>query len=114
MSMIPSIWSGHARRWGDVETGWQNADGGSSSSDREGLGRSAPLRNLEASRRTPGRARLRRGARLHGHQPGNALPPHETARNSGGGGGRPEGKFASYVLRRDVLEAFVQRLREDL
>jgi ArsR family transcriptional regulator, arsenate/arsenite/antimonite-responsive transcriptional repressor len=25
-----------------------------------------------------------------------------------------EGKFASYVLRRDVLEAFFQRLREDL
>jgi ArsR family transcriptional regulator len=25
-----------------------------------------------------------------------------------------EGKFASYVLRRDVLEAFLQRLREDL
>jgi ArsR family transcriptional regulator len=25
-----------------------------------------------------------------------------------------EGKFASYVLRRDVLEAYFQRLREDL
>ena len=25
-----------------------------------------------------------------------------------------EGKFASYVLRRDVLQAFFQRLREDL
>jgi ArsR family transcriptional regulator len=25
-----------------------------------------------------------------------------------------EGKFASYVLRRDVLEAFFERLREDL
>ena len=25
-----------------------------------------------------------------------------------------EGKFASYVLRRDVLKAFFQRLREDL
>jgi ArsR family transcriptional regulator len=25
-----------------------------------------------------------------------------------------EGKFASYVLRRAVLEAFFQRLREDL
>ncbi len=25
-----------------------------------------------------------------------------------------EGKFASYVLRRDVLEAFFQRLKEDL
>lgn len=25
-----------------------------------------------------------------------------------------EGKFASYVLRRDVLEAFFQRLRDDL
>jgi ArsR family transcriptional regulator len=25
-----------------------------------------------------------------------------------------EGKFASYFLRRDVLEAFLQRLREDL
>jgi len=25
-----------------------------------------------------------------------------------------EGKFASYILRRDVLEAFFQRLREDL
>ena len=25
-----------------------------------------------------------------------------------------EGKFASYVLRRDILEAFFQRLREDL
>jgi len=25
-----------------------------------------------------------------------------------------EGKFASYVLRRDVLEAFLQRLRDDL
>ena len=24
------------------------------------------------------------------------------------------GKFASYVLRRDMLEAFLQRLREDL
>ncbi|MGH6843944.1 MAG: ArsR/SmtB family transcription factor [Methylocella sp.] len=25
-----------------------------------------------------------------------------------------DGKFASYVLRRDVLEAFLQRLRDDL
>jgi ArsR family transcriptional regulator len=25
-----------------------------------------------------------------------------------------EGKFASYILRRDVLEAFVQQLRKDL
>jgi ArsR family transcriptional regulator, arsenate/arsenite/antimonite-responsive transcriptional repressor len=25
-----------------------------------------------------------------------------------------DGKFASYVLRRDVLEAFFQRLRDDL
>ena len=25
-----------------------------------------------------------------------------------------EGKFASYVLRRDVLEAYIQRLKEDL
>ena len=25
-----------------------------------------------------------------------------------------DGKFASYVLRRDVLEAYIQRLKEDL
>ena len=25
-----------------------------------------------------------------------------------------EGRFASYILRRDVLEAFFQRLKEDL
>jgi hypothetical protein len=65
---------------------------------REGLGRSAPLRNPEASRRTPGRARLRRGARLHGHQPSDALPPHERARNRGAGGGRPGGQIRQLCL----------------
>jgi ArsR family transcriptional regulator len=81
-------------------------------------GGSTPLRNFEAAQPVRGRCRLRRDARLH-INPATLSHPME-GRNSMKAGARRlvvvarDRKFASYSLRRDVLEAFSNRLREDL
>jgi ArsR family transcriptional regulator, arsenate/arsenite/antimonite-responsive transcriptional repressor len=99
---------------GMSEPGWQDADGGSSSSDREGLGRSAPLRNLEAFGERPDALACCAVRDRMGINPATLSHHMKELEIVGLVEVVREGKFASYVLRRDVLEAFFQRLKGDL
>ena len=98
----------------DVGTGWQNADGGSSSSDREGRGRSRRYEILKRLAERPDAVACGAVRDCMSINPATLSHHMKELELAGLVEVVREGKFASYVLRREVLAAFFQRLREDL